>query len=157
MTRTIKNLVVLVYLFGSVAAGAPVSQESEPSGREIVWRALLLTLEQRDLAVGTASEKEGRIVSEFRSLDPDAVPKAAILSEQDKKRKWIGAEYRYQIDLGKRLFIRTEIRAWERAENNAPAPANVKTILRSNRVFEKEFLRDLGPALAKVDSEMHNQ
>lgn len=158
MKRYLWAAAVLCSLLGSLAQ-AGTSAQAEPSPREIVWRAMELALEERGLGITLASPEKERMLSGFHKLDPRALPEVAALSREERARSWVGAEYRYHIEIGRRagrrgsLFVRAEIRAWENGQQISEGVSNVR-VLKSNRTLEKQLLQSLPAALAKADAEL---
>lgn len=150
----------ILALFGVLAASCTTvfrseatEQDSEPSAREIVWRAVLRVLEERGLTILSASMEEGRIATAFASLDRGAIERAALLTEADRAVKWADAEYRYEINIGSlsdrlRVSAKAEIRAWENQKAN-----QAKRVLQSNRTLEQEFLKAFSTALGREAGE----
>ena len=140
----------------------PAGEAPEPPDlllREDVWRAALLVLEGRGLAIRSASKEEGRITTEFASLDPEAVPKTTLLNDQDRGAPWARAEYRYHIkigelpDQGERLLVAAEIRVWEQEDQAAAPRPEAKQVLQSNDALEGEFLEALMGAMGKLEGD----
>lgn len=152
MTRILTHLFMIVS-FASAVAGTPTLHQTGLSERDLIWRALLATLNDRGLAIITASQADGAIMTDFGWLDPKSLTKVAVLYEPDNALDWAGAEYRYQIDLQHRLVVRADIRAWQ-ATNSPEATASAKRILLSNQRLEHAFLRDFAKALAALDRDM---
>ena len=163
MKRFIKIITLpICFLLGSFSSGNALSQLPTPSPdeMEVVWRAVLLALEERSLSVMAASKEEGRIVSEFGPLDAQALPKITSLADRDHDRKWAGGEYRYVIDIGRRatgrggILVRTEIKAWEQEKPAGTPASDAKRVLKSNNTLEREFLQTLSGTLARADAEL---
>jgi hypothetical protein len=162
MKRFIKIITLpICFLLGSFSSSNAFSQSPAPPDEvEVVWRAVLLALEERGLSAMAASKDEGRIVSGFGPLDAQAVPKMTSLADQDHDRKWAGGEYRYVIDIGRRaagrggILVRTEIKAWEQEKLESPSASAAKRVLKSNNTLERKFLQILSSTLARADAEL---
>ena len=158
MVRLFGVIALLFLLLGTAAGDDTRSDVPEPPLREVVWRTVLQVLQERGLVILTASQEEGRAVTELASLDPAALAKVAILNDSDQKVQWARAEYRYHIDIGtlsdrERLVIKAEILAWERQTTpSAPRP-EVKRALQSNNGLEREFVDAFNATLGKMAAE----
>lgn len=142
---------------GDTTAGEP----PELSVSEVMWRAAIRALEERGMTIHTASEDARQIVTEFTSLDPNAISSFVVLQEQDQEVKWARAEYRLSIAIaprsndaqpnqkkdGMRVLIKAEIGAWEQGPR-----LEARRALQSNNALEKEFLQGFLNAVPRVET-----
>jgi hypothetical protein len=117
-----------------------------------------LVLSERGLAVQSASPEEGRILTAFTPLAPEALAKTTVLTDQDRRVQWTHAQYRYSIRLGgkadrERFVVSAEIWAWEQGGQTTPSRPEVRRSLPSNKVLEREFLEAFVKVLGRVAGE----
>jgi hypothetical protein len=160
MTRMVKALAIVGLLVGVSAANDMGVEEPELSAGEVMWRAAVLALEERGLAIQSASKEKRWIITELAALDPHGVSNAVVLNDQDQEVKWARAEYRYLIgfragsdnarpELEKeRILVKAEVWAWD--QGPAPRP-EAKRVLESNQTLEREFMQAFTSALGRVD------
>jgi hypothetical protein len=160
MTWIIEGVAILWLLWGMVAGDARAIAAPEQSLGEVMWRAAMRALEQRGMAIQTASKEQGQIITELAALDPHVVSNAVVLNDQDQGVMWARAEYRYLIGIGvrsdkaqpdqgkERLLVKAEIWAWEQGPTSNP---EAKRALQSNKTLEQEFLDAFTSALRRVD------
>jgi hypothetical protein len=158
MRWLVSGVITLLLLLGSARANAMTLEAPEPpelSLHEVVWQTALLVLAEQGLTVHSASVAEGRITTAFMMLDPEALSATTLLSNPDRGSQWAGAEYRLDIDLGRRtnrvrIAVTAEIWAWERQEPTATPGPEAKRPLQSSRALEWAFLAALTGALGQV-------
>ena len=160
MTRIVKGVAILWLLVGVAAANDMGVEAPDLSLRQVMWRAAVLALEERGIAIQTTSKEKWWIITELAALDTHAVSKAVVLNDQDQEVKWARAEYRYLIGIGarsdnaqpglvkERLLVKAEVWAWE--QGPMPRP-KAKRALQSNNTLEQEFLQAFTSALGRVD------
>ena len=74
------GLALLVLVVGATSGNDTAVASSDASLRAAVWQALVV-LSERGLAVQSASPEEGRIVTVFTPLAPEALAKTTVLTE----------------------------------------------------------------------------
>jgi hypothetical protein len=119
-----------------------------------MWQGILRALDTLGLVIGTASEEEGRLITEFTPLDPGVLATFTLPEDREQSVEWTGAEYRYEITIGSRadrirISVRAELRGWAQEDLTTTPRPEAKRVLRSNRLLEREFLTAFTKALGE--------
>ena len=87
MRWLVSGVITLLLLLGSALDNSVTLEALEPpelSLHEVVWQTALLVLAEQGLTVHSAPVAEGRIMTAFTMLDPEALLATTLPSNQDR-------------------------------------------------------------------------